>query len=49
MAVNKAFRADPMVSVATAKAGLTCGLTAREGVQMHGGVGMTDDTTSADT
>ncbi len=35
--------ADMMVSVAKAKAGRTTGLSVREGVQMHGGVGMTDE------
>lgn len=32
-----------MVSVAKAKAGRACNLAVREGVQMHGGVGMTDE------
>ena len=36
-------RADLMVSVAKAKAGEVCNLAVREGVQMHGGVGMTDE------
>ena len=36
-------RADLMVSVAKAKAGDVCNLAVREGVQMHGGVGMTDE------
>jgi alkylation response protein AidB-like acyl-CoA dehydrogenase len=36
-------RADLMVSVAKAKAGRACGLAVREGVQMHGGIGMTDE------
>ncbi|MEO1045453.1 MAG: acyl-CoA dehydrogenase [Pseudomonadota bacterium] len=35
--------ADVMVSVAKAKAGRTTGLAVREGVQMHGGIGMTDE------
>lgn len=36
-------RADLMVAVAKAKAGKACSLAVREGVQMHGGVGMTDE------
>jgi alkylation response protein AidB-like acyl-CoA dehydrogenase len=32
-----------MVSVAKAKAGKAAGLAVREGVQMHGGIGMTDE------
>ena len=36
-------KADVMVSVAKAKAGLAANLAVREGVQMHGGVGMTDE------
>lgn len=36
-------RADLMVSVAKAKAGRACRLAVQEGVQMHGGVGMTDE------
>jgi alkylation response protein AidB-like acyl-CoA dehydrogenase len=36
-------RADLMVSVAKAKAARACNLAVREGVQMHGGVGMTDE------
>lgn len=36
-------RAELMVSVAKAKAGEVCNLAVREGVQMHGGVGMTDE------
>lgn len=36
-------RAELMVSVAKAKAGRACNLAVREGVQMHGGVGMTDE------
>lgn len=35
--------ADVMVSVAKAKAGRTSNLAVREGVQMHGGIGMTDE------
>ncbi len=35
--------ADLMVSVAKAKAGQATGLAVREGVQMHGGIGMTDE------
>jgi len=36
-------KAELMVSVAKAKAGKTAGLSVREGVQMHGGIGMTDE------
>ncbi len=36
-------RAELMVSVAKAKAGKAAGLAVREGVQMHGGIGMTDE------
>ncbi len=36
-------KADLMVSVAKAKAGKVGGLAVREGVQMHGGIGMTDE------
>ena len=36
-------RAELMVSVAKAKASRACNLAVREGVQMHGGVGMTDE------
>ena len=36
-------RAELMVSVAKAKAGQAAGLAVREGVQMHGGIGMTDE------
>jgi alkylation response protein AidB-like acyl-CoA dehydrogenase len=35
--------AELMVSVAKAKAGETANLAVREGVQMHGGIGMTDE------
>lgn len=35
--------AELMVSVAKAKVGQTAGLAVREGVQMHGGIGMTDE------
>jgi len=35
--------ADVMVSVAKAKAGKAANLAVREGVQMHGGIGMTDE------
>jgi alkylation response protein AidB-like acyl-CoA dehydrogenase len=35
--------ADLMASVAKAKVGKTAGLAVREGVQMHGGIGMTDE------
>jgi alkylation response protein AidB-like acyl-CoA dehydrogenase len=31
------------VAVAKAKAGNACNLSVREGVQMHGGIGMTDE------
>lgn len=36
-------KAELMISVAKAKAGKACNLAVREGVQMHGGVGMTDE------
>ncbi len=36
-------RADQFVAAAKAKAGLACNLAVREGVQMHGGIGMTDE------
>jgi alkylation response protein AidB-like acyl-CoA dehydrogenase len=36
-------QAEMMVSVAKAKAGKATALSVREGVQMHGGVGMTDE------
>lgn len=36
-------RADLMASVAKAKVARTAGLAVREGVQMHGGIGMTDE------
>jgi alkylation response protein AidB-like acyl-CoA dehydrogenase len=36
-------KAELMVSVAKAKAGKATSLSVREGVQMHGGVGMTDE------
>ena len=36
-------RAELYASVAKAKAGLACSLSVREGVQMHGGIGMTDE------
>ena len=35
--------AELMVSVAKAKVGQTTNLAVREGVQMHGGIGMTDE------
>jgi alkylation response protein AidB-like acyl-CoA dehydrogenase len=35
--------AELMVSVAKAKAGRAANLSVREGVQMHGGIGMTDE------
>jgi alkylation response protein AidB-like acyl-CoA dehydrogenase len=38
-----ADNAELMVSVAKAKAGLATNLAVREGVQMHGGIGMTDE------
>ncbi len=38
-----ASTAEMYVSAAKAKAGLACNLAVREGVQMHGGMGMTDD------
>jgi len=37
------LRAELMVSVAKAKAGRTAALAVQEGVQMHGGIGMTDE------
>lgn len=37
------LRADIMASVAKAKVSRTAGLAVREGVQMHGGIGMTDE------
>jgi alkylation response protein AidB-like acyl-CoA dehydrogenase len=36
-------RAELMVSVAKAKAGRTAAVAVQEGVQMHGGIGMTDE------
>jgi alkylation response protein AidB-like acyl-CoA dehydrogenase len=36
-------KANLMVSVAKAKAGQAAGLAVKEGVQMHGGIGMTDE------
>ena len=36
-------KAELMVSVAKAKAGQAAGLAVKEGVQMHGGIGMTDE------
>jgi alkylation response protein AidB-like acyl-CoA dehydrogenase len=36
-------KAELYVSAAKAKAGIACNLSVREGVQMHGGVGMTDE------
>jgi alkylation response protein AidB-like acyl-CoA dehydrogenase len=36
-------RAELYASVAKAKAGLACNLAVREGIQMHGGIGMTDE------
>ena len=36
-------RASPLVSVAKARAGLSATLAVQEGVQMHGGIGMTDE------
>lgn len=36
-------RAEMFVAAAKAKAGKSCNLAVREGVQMHGGIGMTDE------
>jgi alkylation response protein AidB-like acyl-CoA dehydrogenase len=36
-------RSGPLVSVAKARAGLSATLAVQEGVQMHGGIGMTDE------
>jgi alkylation response protein AidB-like acyl-CoA dehydrogenase len=36
-------RAEQFVAAAKAKAGQACNLAVREGVQMHGGIGMTDE------
>ncbi|MFM5895882.1 MAG: acyl-CoA dehydrogenase, partial [Novosphingobium sp.] len=36
-------KAELMVSVAKAKAGAAAGLAVKEGVQMHGGIGLTDE------
>ena len=36
-------RAELFVAAAKAKAGKSCNLAVREGVQMHGGIGMTDE------
>ena len=36
-------QAELMVSVAKAKAGQAAGLAVKEGIQMHGGIGMTDE------
>ncbi len=36
-------RAEMFVAVAKAKTGNACNLSVREGVQMHGGIGMTDE------
>lgn len=36
-------RAEMFVAAAKTKAGLACNLAVREGVQMHGGIGMTDE------
>jgi alkylation response protein AidB-like acyl-CoA dehydrogenase len=38
-----ASTAEMYVSAAKAKAGIVCNLAVREGVQMHGGMGMTDE------
>ena len=35
--------AELYVAAAKAKAGIACNLAVREGVQMHGGIGMTDE------
>lgn len=40
---NGSDKADLMVSVAKAKAGKATSLAVKEGVQMHGGIGMTDE------
>jgi alkylation response protein AidB-like acyl-CoA dehydrogenase len=40
---ESASTAEMYVSAAKAKAGLACNLAVREGVQMHGGMGMTDE------
>ncbi len=37
------LRPEPLVCVAKAKAGDTATLAVQEGVQMHGGIGMTDE------
>jgi alkylation response protein AidB-like acyl-CoA dehydrogenase len=36
-------RAELFIAAAKAKAGKSCNLAVREGVQMHGGIGMTDE------
>jgi alkylation response protein AidB-like acyl-CoA dehydrogenase len=36
-------KAELYVAAAKAKAGMACNLSVREGVQMHGGIGMTDE------
>ena len=36
-------KSDIFVAAAKAKAGKACNLAVREGVQMHGGIGMTDE------
>ena len=40
---GKSEQADLMASVAKAKVAKAAGLAVREGVQMHGGIGMTDE------
>lgn len=42
-ATDNLWRADEAVSVAKAQAGLASMLAVQEGVQMHGGIGMTDE------
>jgi len=38
-----ATKAAPGKAAAKVKSGLACNLSVREGVQMHGGIGMTDE------
>jgi alkylation response protein AidB-like acyl-CoA dehydrogenase len=43
-ALDQAFdKAGPLVAMAKAKAGTTATLAVQEGIQMHGGIGMTDE------
>jgi alkylation response protein AidB-like acyl-CoA dehydrogenase len=43
-ALDQSFdKAGPVVSMAKAKAGTTATLAVQEGIQMHGGIGMTDE------